>query len=166
MFSLEPLNQSMWNFKFMIKWWWGIHVLNFNLIGWMVCQPELFKFFDMGYFCLFYFFLNKVHLAVPGCVWGKRRSSWNVNPIQVPPDDVIFAFSLFHTNTTQNNTNTTQNNTNTTQNNTHTTQNKFWRGSAISDCSFSCFLSYFDPWQQTEVVSRCSRFVFISYWGW
>ena len=44
---------------------------------------------------LFSFFLNNVHLAVPEWVWGLRSSSWNVNPIQVPPDDSIFAFCLF-----------------------------------------------------------------------
>ena len=32
---------------------------------------------------------------MPGCAWGKRNSSWNVNPIQVPPDALIFGFCLF-----------------------------------------------------------------------
>ena len=44
---------------------------------------------------VFWGVLNKAHLAVPQWVWMFWSSSWNVNPILVPPDDFIFDFCLF-----------------------------------------------------------------------
>ena len=40
-------------------------------------------------------FFCEAHLAVPGWVWGLWRGGLNPNPIQVPPDDSIFALSYF-----------------------------------------------------------------------
>ena len=39
----------------MIYLWWWIYILNFNLTGLVVWQPELFKFFESGFFLIIFF---------------------------------------------------------------------------------------------------------------